>query len=140
MPRHQPVGATQRTFIDELLRSESVFLDFLWRIVRQGISRRGLDIVVPLRQTVRSRRKIWRMAGAYLVHSGFPLLQLDKPRVEELEVLYSDLLRRPGDLRSLVRLARPSPEGILEVVVDGVIALAFTLRQREDVEVELLAL
>lgn len=53
---------------------------------------------------------------------------------------HGDLLGSTRHLGRLIRLRRSSTEGILEVVVDRVIALPLSLRQREDVEVELFAL
>ena len=60
--------------------------------------------------------------------------------IGNLQRLYSQLqlLRGARNLRRLVGLARSSPEGILEVVVHGVVALTLSLRQGEDVEVELM--
>lgn len=74
------------------------------------------------------------------MHSNLPFLQLRKPRIEELEVLDRNLLWCSWDLRRLIGLARALPEGILEVAIDRVVTLPLSLGQREDVEVELLAL
>lgn len=74
------------------------------------------------------------------MHSNLPLLQLHQPRIEKLEILNRNLLRRPRNLGRLIRLPRRPHPQILEIIVDRVIRLALALREREDVEVELFAL
>jgi hypothetical protein len=74
------------------------------------------------------------------VNRNLPLLQLLQPRIEKLEILNANLLGRTRQLRLLILLARTSPKGVLEVRVDGIVGFTFALGERNNVQVQRLAL
>ena len=65
--------------------------------------------------------------------------ELEQPRREELEVLHDGLLRGPGCLVCL-GLGRTRSQRLLEVGVDGIVGLALSLRWRDPVQADIVAL
>lgn len=130
----------RRTGIDELLGGFSFLFEFLGGVFGLSLAEGSRDAIETLLKPVSASRVKPRKKKTHLMHCNLPLLQFLQPRIEELKVLDSNLLRCTRQLGFLVLLARTRAECVLEVGIDGIVGLSFAFRERDDVQVERFAL